>query len=81
MTFPIRIGIIGIGDSSKHGHLPALKLLPEYKLSAIYSKRRDAAEMAAAEYGITYVVKTLDELVWSAYTVDSPRITATLPTC
>ena len=63
MTFPIRVGIIGIGNSSKHGHLPALNLLPEYKLSAIYSKRRDAAEIAAAEYGITYVVKTLDELV------------------
>jgi predicted dehydrogenase len=63
MTFPIRIGIIGIGDSAKRRHLPALNLLPEYKLSAIYSKRRDAAKIAAAEYGITSVVKTLDELV------------------
>jgi predicted dehydrogenase len=44
--------MIGIGNWAKHGHLPALNLLPEYKLCAVYSKRRDAAEAAAAEYGL-----------------------------
>jgi predicted dehydrogenase len=63
MTCPIRVGMIGIGNWAKHGHLPALNLLPEYRLSAIYSKRRDAAETAAAEYGFTYVAGTLYELV------------------
>jgi len=53
MTCPIRVGMIGIGNWAKCGHLPALNLLPEYKLSAVYSKRRDAAgEYAFAHIGV-----------------------------
>jgi len=59
---PIRVGLVGIGNWARYGHIPAIKLLAEYELSAIYSQRPDAAEAAAAQYGFTYVAKTLDEL-------------------
>jgi predicted dehydrogenase len=60
---PIRIGMVGIGNWARYGHLQVLKLLPEYELSAIYARRRDVAEAAAAEYGFQHVANTLDELV------------------
>jgi predicted dehydrogenase len=60
---PIRVGIVGLGNLAKYGHIPVLNLLPHYKLSTIYSQRRDAAESAVAEYGVTCVANTLDELV------------------
>lgn len=63
MTSQIRVGMVGIGNWARYGHIPVLNLLPEYKLSTIYSRRRDEAEAAVAEYGFTYVANTLDELV------------------
>jgi predicted dehydrogenase len=60
---PIRIGMVGIGNWAKHGHVRVLKLLPQYGLSAIYSQRRAAAEEAVARYGFKHVVNSLDELV------------------
>ena len=60
---PIRVGIVGVGNWAKYGHMPILKLLPEYRLSAIYSRSSDVAESSAAEYGFPHVAKTLDELV------------------
>jgi len=60
---PIRAGIVGVGNWAKHGHLRVLRLLPSYELTAIYSQRQAAAEAAAGEYGIKYVVETLDQLV------------------
>jgi predicted dehydrogenase len=59
----IRVGMVGIGNWAKNGHVPVLNLLPEYELSAIYGRRRDAAEMAATAYGFTHVADTLHELV------------------
>jgi predicted dehydrogenase len=59
----IRVGMVGIGNWARYGHIPVLNLLPEYELSTIYSQRRDAAEAAVAEHGFTYVANTLDELV------------------
>jgi predicted dehydrogenase len=59
----IRVGMIGIGNWAKNGHIPVLNLLPEYELSAIYSRRRDAAEAAATAYGFKHVTGTLHELV------------------
>jgi predicted dehydrogenase len=61
---PIRVGLIGVGNWAKYGHIPVLNLLPEYKLSAIFARRRDAAVSAAKDYGITHVANTLEELVY-----------------
>ena len=41
----IRVGIVGLGHWSEYGHLPALKLLPDYELTAVYSR---SAEKAAS---------------------------------
>ncbi|WP_420994172.1 Gfo/Idh/MocA family protein [Cupriavidus sp. 30B13] len=60
---PIRVGLVGIGNWARHGHLRVLSLLPGYALAAIYSQRREAAASAAREYGIAHVVDSLDALV------------------
>jgi len=59
----IRVGVVGIGNWARHGHLRVLRLLPQYRLSVIYSQRAEAAKTAATEYGFAHIAKTLDELV------------------
>jgi predicted dehydrogenase len=60
---PIRVGIIGVGNWARHGHLRVLSLLPQYHLQAVYSESRDRAEAAAGEYNITQVADSVDALV------------------
>jgi predicted dehydrogenase len=62
---PLRIGVIGVGNWARHGHLRVLDLLPQYTLQAVYSHRREAAEAAAREYRIGRVAASIDELVES----------------
>ncbi|MFJ4246664.1 Gfo/Idh/MocA family protein [Pseudomonas sp. NPDC089741] len=59
----IRVGLVGIGNWAKHGHVRVLQLLPQYEIRAIYSQREAAASEAAAQYGIRHVVGSLEELV------------------
>lgn len=61
--FPIRVGIIGVGNWARHGHLRVLDLLPHYHLQAVYSERRERAEAAAADYSISQVADSVDALV------------------
>ena len=63
---PLRVGVIGVGNWAKHGHLRVLDLLPQYTLQAIYSHRREAAEAAARDYRIGRVAESIDELIDSA---------------
>jgi predicted dehydrogenase len=60
---PIRVGIIGVGNWARHGHLRVLNLLPHYHLQAVYSERRERAEAAAGEYGIAQVADSVEALV------------------
>lgn len=60
---PIRVGIVGVGTWARHGHLRVLALLPQYKVQAVYSERRERAEAAASEYDIPQVADSLDALV------------------
>jgi predicted dehydrogenase len=60
---PIRVGLVGLGNWARHGHVRVLSLLPEYALSAVYSQRRDVAQAAATQYGFRHVVNSLEELV------------------
>jgi predicted dehydrogenase len=62
---PLRVGVIGVGNWAKHGHLRVLDLLPQYTLQAVYSHRSEAAEAAAREYSIARVASSIDELVES----------------
>jgi predicted dehydrogenase len=59
----IRVGIIGVGNWARHGHLRVLDLLPQYEVVAVQARRREAAEQAAAEFAIRHVVDTVEELV------------------
>ena len=59
----IRVGLIGVGNWATYGHLPALALLPDYEVVAVYARRREAAEAAAKRFHIKHVVDTVDELV------------------
>jgi predicted dehydrogenase len=60
---PIRVGIIGVGNWARHGHLRVLNLLPQYHLQAVYSERRERAEVVASEYAISQIADTVDALV------------------
>ncbi|WP_227246713.1 Gfo/Idh/MocA family protein [Paraburkholderia caribensis] len=63
LNVPLRVGVIGVGNWAKHGHLRVLDLLPQYTLQAIYSQRHEAAEAAAREYRIGRVAESIDALV------------------
>ncbi|WP_213879263.1 Gfo/Idh/MocA family oxidoreductase [Pseudomonas sp. dw_358] len=60
---PIRVGIVGVGNWARHGHLRVLNLLPQYRLQAVYSENRERAQAAAAQYQIAEVADSLDALV------------------
>jgi len=63
---PLRVGVIGVGNWARHGHLRVLDLLPQYAFQAVFSQRREAAEAAAREYHIGRVASSVDELIGSA---------------
>ena len=60
---PIRVGLVGVGNWARHGHLRVLSLLPQYALSAVQSRRREAAQGAADAFSIPHVVDTVDQLI------------------
>ncbi|SAL11104.1 oxidoreductase [Caballeronia peredens] len=62
---PLRVGVIGVGNWARHGHLRVLDLLPQYTLQAVFSRRREAAEAAARDYRIARVAGSVDEIVES----------------
>jgi predicted dehydrogenase len=59
----IRVGIVGVGNWARYGHIPSLKLLPEYTITAVASRRLDTAVSIAAEFDIKHAVSDPSELV------------------
>jgi predicted dehydrogenase len=59
----IRVGVIGLGHWSEYGHLPSLKLLPEYELTAVYSRSPEKAAALVERHGFKYAATSLQELV------------------
>lgn len=59
----IRVGIVGVGNWAEYGHLPALKLLPEYAISAVFSRDADKAKALGRKHNIPHVASSLDALV------------------
>ena len=49
----IRIGLVGVGNWARYGHIPALKLLPEYDLVAVSSRSLEKAK----EIGRTFDIR------------------------
>ena len=59
----IRVGIVGAGTWAEYGHIPSLALLPEFELTAVYSRSADKAQALAARHGIAHPVTSLQALV------------------
>jgi len=59
----IRVGIIGAGTWAEYGHIPALKLLPEFDITAVYSRSGEKAAALADRHQIPYPVTSLSALV------------------
>ncbi|SAL34515.1 Gfo/Idh/MocA family protein [Caballeronia humi] len=59
----IRVGVIGLGHWSEYGHLPSLNLLPEYELTAVYSRSAQKAAALVERHGFRYAAASLEELV------------------
>ena len=59
----IRVGLIGVGNWAEYGHLPALKLLPEYELTAVHSRDPAKAAQLAQRHGIRHALDSVEALV------------------
>jgi len=59
----IRVGIVGAGNWAEYGHIPALKLLPQYQINAIFSRSQQKADAVAARHGIPHALNSLRALV------------------
>jgi len=59
---PIRVGLIGAGNWALRGHLPILQLLPDYKITAVQSRRREVAERAARLFEIPCVLDSAEQV-------------------
>jgi predicted dehydrogenase len=59
----IRVGIIGAGTWAEYGHIPALKLLPDFEITAVYSRSADKAAALAERHQIRHPVTTPRALV------------------
>jgi predicted dehydrogenase len=59
----IRVGLVGVGSWGRYGHIPALKLLPEYEIVAVSSRRMETASKLAADFEIPNVFSDYKQLV------------------
>jgi predicted dehydrogenase len=59
----IRVGIVGVGNWAEYGHIPALTLLPQYEITAVFSRSQEKADAVAARHGIPHALNSLQALV------------------
>jgi predicted dehydrogenase len=60
---PIRVGLIGVGNWATYGHIPALKLLPQFEITAVCSRNIDKAIETAGRFAIKHAVSRVEDLV------------------
>jgi predicted dehydrogenase len=60
---PIRVGIVGVGNWATYGHIPALKFLPQFEITAVCSRSIDKAMDTAQRFGIEHAVSRVEDLV------------------
>jgi predicted dehydrogenase len=58
----IGVGLVGVGSWGRYGHIPALRLLPEYKIVGVSSRSRSKAQETANAFGIDHAVDSVEEL-------------------
>lgn len=59
----VRVGIVGVGNWARYGHIPALRLLPGYEIKAVSSRRSETAEEIARVFGIPHAFADYCDLV------------------
>ena len=57
------MGLVGVGTWAEYGHIPSLKLLPEFEIVAVYSRSQEKADAVAHRHGIKYALNSLQQLV------------------
>jgi predicted dehydrogenase len=62
-TSIIRVGLVGVGNWARYGHIPALKLLPEYEIVAVSSRSLDKARDIAKTFDIPHAYGEAQELI------------------
>ncbi|MEI9999426.1 MAG: Gfo/Idh/MocA family oxidoreductase [Verrucomicrobiota bacterium] len=63
MEKKIRAGIIGLGNWGRYGHMPALRLLPDFEIVALASRRLELARELAAEWRVAHAFADAGELI------------------
>jgi predicted dehydrogenase len=66
MTAPIRVGIVGVNPErgwAAEAHIPALRALPAYEITAVSTTRQESADAAAAAFGVGLAFDDHNELV------------------
>lgn len=58
----IGVGLVGVGNWGRYGHIPALRLLPEYEIVAVSSRSISKAKETATAFGIAHALDNVDEL-------------------
>jgi predicted dehydrogenase len=59
----IRAGIIGMGNWGRYGHVPVLRLLPDFEIVAVASRRKEYAEQTPREFGIVHAFIDREKLI------------------
>jgi len=60
-TKTIGVGLVGVGNWGRYGHIPALRLLSQYEIVAVSSRSAERAAQIAAEHAIPHhFVNVLD---------------------
>lgn len=60
---PIRVGLVGVGNWATYGHIPALRLLPEYQIAAVCSRSMDKARTTADRFDIEHAFSRVEDLL------------------
>jgi predicted dehydrogenase len=59
----IGVGIVGVGNWGRYGHIPVLRLLPNYEIVAVASRRKEYGKQLAKEFGIPHVFTEPTDLI------------------
>jgi predicted dehydrogenase len=63
LNTPIRVGIIGVGNWARYGHIPALRLLPDYRIVAVSSRRQATANQIAQDFNVAHAFDRWESLI------------------
>ena len=59
----IRVGIVGLGNWGRYGHIPVLQLLPNFEIGAVAGRRKEYAQETAQRFSIDHGFTDANELI------------------